>query len=467
MLSDETVKQFLLRWFEKRVDLKRSTRRTYEDHIHRVFIPALGRLKLRDLRTRHIQEMFEEIWRRNEEHAANRDAAELAKVECEAAHRAWKQATKPRPPALRQRWNEARQRLREARRKPRHITGPGVQLKMKNELSAALDYAKDTEKLISENWTYDLVLPKYTAPEPLVWDRRTRRPVEGDGEEARPRHGLDGGADRRLPRRRGTPALPDVPPHGVPRDASRRVLRPAMARDRHETDMTVGTVHISEQLVAASCDVWEDTPKRDSGACTIRLDSQTHQLLLFWRRRQQFERAQWEEKHRNEPKKYGPYVDSGRVFTWEDGRPYHPEYLFEVFHRLVQKLGLPPIRLHDLRHCAATLSLAAGVHMKAIQVLLGHSSFKLTADTYTSVLPQLELEAADAPVALVPRKATQQPGQGGDGTPQGPQPVPASAEATAGSAPAERSSGDAEAAMHPMVSLAEPAAPASEEEPAA
>ncbi|MER7830099.1 hypothetical protein [Streptomyces sp. NPDC095602] len=61
-----------------------------------------------------------------------------------------------------------------------------------------------------------------------------------------------------------------------------------------------------------------------------------------------------------------------------------------------------------MRHCAATLSLAAGVHMKAIQVLLGHSSFKLTADTYTSVLPQLEVEAAGAPVALVPRKATQQ-----------------------------------------------------------
>lgn len=169
VLSDETVEQFLLRWFSKRVDLKRSTRSTYEDHINRVFIPHLGHLKMRDLRTRHLQEMFEQIWRDNEQHAANQDAADLAKIECEAAHRAWKQAAKPRPSELRQRWNEAKEKLRAARRKPRYITGPGVQLKMKNELSAALDYAKNTEKLISQNWTEDLVLPKYTPPKPLVW----------------------------------------------------------------------------------------------------------------------------------------------------------------------------------------------------------------------------------------------------------------------------------------------------------
>jgi integrase len=71
----------------------------------------------------------------------------------------------------------------------------------------------------------------------------------------------------------------------------------------------------------------------------------------------------------------------------------------------MKKLNLPPVRLHDLRHCAATLSLAAGLHMKAIQTLLGHSSYSLTADTYTSVLPQFEEAQAEAPLALVPRKS--------------------------------------------------------------
>ncbi|WP_411140355.1 hypothetical protein [Streptomyces sp. x-80] len=64
----------------------------------------------------------------------------------------------------------------------------------------------------------------------------------------------------------------------------------------------------------------------------------------------------------------------------------------------------PPVH----RHCAATLSLAAGIHMKKIPILLGHSSYALTADTYTSVPPQFEKAEADAPVAPVPRAGKRQ-----------------------------------------------------------
>jgi hypothetical protein len=108
----------------------------------------------------------------------------------------------------------------------------------------------------------------------------------------------------------------------------------------------------------------------------------------------------------------------------------------------VEKLGPPPIRLHDLRHCAATLSLAAGIRMKTIQALLGHSSYKLMADTYTSVLPQLEQEAADAPVAIVPRRS-----QESAESPQGPEAVPQAEPAEVPAVP----DSDAEAPTGPAV----------------
>ncbi|MFB9623214.1 site-specific integrase [Nonomuraea helvata] len=57
------------------------------------------------------------------------------------------------------------------------------------------------------------------------------------------------------------------------------------------------------------------------------------------------------------------------------------------FHKLVLASGLPPVRLHDLRHGAATLALAAGADLRVVQGLLGHASIVITADTYTSVLP--------------------------------------------------------------------------------
>ncbi|WP_373684409.1 tyrosine-type recombinase/integrase [Micromonospora thermarum] len=76
----------------------------------------------------------------------------------------------------------------------------------------------------------------------------------------------------------------------------------------------------------------------------------------------------------------------------------------DYFDRLVRKAGLPPIRLHDLRHGAATIALAAGTEMKVVQDMLGHSSISLTSDTYTSVLPELAREAAEAAARLVPHQ---------------------------------------------------------------
>jgi hypothetical protein len=72
--------------------------------------------------------------------------------------------------------------------------------------------------------------------------------------------------------------------------------------------------------------------------------------------------------------------------------------------------GLPPVRLHDLRHGAATLMLAAGTDLKVVQDTLGHSSIVLTADTYTSVLPDLAHQSAADTAALVRRAGRLVPG---------------------------------------------------------
>ena len=59
----------------------------------------------------------------------------------------------------------------------------------------------------------------------------------------------------------------------------------------------------------------------------------------------------------------------------------------------MKKAGLPHMRFHDLRHSAATLLLSMSVPMKVVQELLGHSSFTITADIYSHVLPSM-LEGA-------------------------------------------------------------------------
>jgi integrase len=96
--------------------------------------------------------------------------------------------------------------------------------------------------------------------------------------------------------------------------------------------------------------------------------------------------------------------EDGVFFVRPDGRAWHPAAVSRRFAKLIADAGLPPIRLHGLRHGAATLALAAGVDLKVIQSMLGHSSLSFTMDTYTSVVPELHHAAAEAVAALVPRR---------------------------------------------------------------
>jgi integrase len=91
----------------------------------------------------------------------------------------------------------------------------------------------------------------------------------------------------------------------------------------------------------------------------------------------------------------------GYLFPGRGGELIRPDSVSHLFRRLNTDSGLPPIRLHDLRHGAACLSLAAGNDLKTVQAMLGHSSIVLTADTYTSVLPSLARQSAEATARLV------------------------------------------------------------------
>ncbi|WP_192808710.1 tyrosine-type recombinase/integrase [Actinomadura montaniterrae] len=160
------------------------------------------------------------------------------------------------------------------------------------------------------------------------------------------------------------------------------------------------------------------------------LDEATVSVLLDWRADQERERSV-----------AGPevWVDSGRVFTREDGARLRPQWISTRFEDLIRKYWLvrhrhsaegwsvdriarrhrvsvravqiaiggeplPPIRFHDLRHGAATLALLGNVNMKVISETLGHARHSFTADTYTSVLPEVSRAAAEAVAAVVPRR---------------------------------------------------------------
>ena len=127
------------------------------------------------------------------------------------------------------------------------------------------------------------------------------------------------------------------------------------------------------------------TPKTKRGVRLVPVDSETVALLCRHREGQQLERSAW-----------GPeWDDEGLVFTREDGSPLRPGYVTRHFEKLAQDAGLPPLRLHDLRHTNASLALQAGVDLKVVSERLGHSQLAVTADLYTHVHRGLGQDAAD------------------------------------------------------------------------
>jgi integrase len=152
--------------------------------------------------------------------------------------------------------------------------------------------------------------------------------------------------------------------------------------------------------VAVNYQVHESDTKTPSGRRSLALDPATLKAVREHRRRQAEERAVIELADPND-----------LVFTWPDGRPLHPDLITDWFQRHAKrvvwqqagrtKVGLPPIRLHDVRHSYATAALAAGIPAKIVSERLGHANVQITLDTYSHVIPGLDEQAAATVARLI------------------------------------------------------------------
>jgi integrase len=135
-------------------------------------------------------------------------------------------------------------------------------------------------------------------------------------------------------------------------------------------------------------------PRAATPTARCRSTPGTVEILKAWRKAQLAERLAW-----------GPaWVDSGRVFTREDGTPLRLGWISTRFVTLATRAELPPIRFHDLRHGTASMLLAAGQPPKVISELLGHATVAFTMDVYTEVAKELADAAAAAIAAYIPRR---------------------------------------------------------------
>lgn len=147
---------------------------------------------------------------------------------------------------------------------------------------------------------------------------------------------------------------------------------------------TTGYISVSESLNKIDGRVIIKEPKSASGKRRVALPPSLALVLRQHREAQEALRASLG----------GTLAESDYVFCHPDGIPMDPSTVSHAFAKMLRRAGLPPMPLHGLRHSHATYLLQAGIHPKVVQERLGHSSIRVTLDTYSHVVGGLQEAAA-------------------------------------------------------------------------
>jgi integrase len=93
----------------------------------------------------------------------------------------------------------------------------------------------------------------------------------------------------------------------------------------------------------------------------------------------------------------GPaFQDQDLVFTRPRGQPLRPEYVLRHLHELISEADLPRIRVHDLRHFAATTMLSSQVPLAMASKTMRHSTLSTTTEVYGHLLRHVAQQAVEA-----------------------------------------------------------------------
>lgn len=152
-----------------------------------------------------------------------------------------------------------------------------------------------------------------------------------------------------------------------------------------DVDLADASLRVAHQLQRIGSEWRFVAPKSAAGRRMVALPLPAVSALQAHRVRQVAERAELG-RH---------YVDRDLVFTRPGGLPIHGTTLSKQFVALLAEAGLPRRRFHDLRHTAVSVMLEQGVSLKAIQGIVGHASYALTADVYGHLAEVTVRDAAD------------------------------------------------------------------------
>ncbi|MEU8076016.1 tyrosine-type recombinase/integrase [Catellatospora citrea] len=350
-----TFAEYLSEWL-KHVPVDPNTLRGYRTHVYRYLIPYLGHVKLGDFKLIHVQQLFTHLDERNETIIEARNSPDKAVRDSVRGVRTLSKATYRR---------------------------------IRATLSTAMTRAVSMQ-LAKENRVMMFKIHGGGRPKARVWTAERVAAWRATG--AIP-----------SPVMVWTPAqtaqfldfVADDPLYALFHIIAMRGLRrgEAVGLRRMDLDLANYRMVIVNQIAQHGWEPVEKAPKTGAGDRVLALDDDSHYYLVVHLSRQNALREL----------RGDAWHDSGMVFTDTQGNAWHPAAVTDRFNALVKAADMPPIRLHDLRHGAASIAHASGSDIKSISSQLGHSGIAITADTYTEVFAEVDRDAANAAAAMIRR----------------------------------------------------------------
>jgi integrase len=382
-----------------------TTNRGYGSHIRYHLKPKIGHLRMDRLTVGHLADMFAKI----------ADESDVIRAENQARREQVERCRwgKPGRPPVRERERLAAERAKLAEMPPfRKANGPSTRQAIRRTLRAALN-AAIAQQMITFNAASHVELDAAARPTGLLWTPERVARWKATGEIPSPvmvwtpqqlGEFLDAAEGHRL-----YSIYHVIGHHGLRRGES-----VGAGWDNAHLDGRPPRLDVLEEIVMDGSEMVETAPKTDQSMAAVMLDRETVEVLRDRRVQQEAERDVWNAAaaaKRERGEDAYDWLDTGKIWTAEDGGWLHPDKVSKEFDRIMNGAGLPPINLRDLRHCAAGLVKAGGGDIHDAKVKLRHSTVVLTADTYTPLFTEYEEALVEASAAAVPRRR-RRPAQG-------------------------------------------------------
>jgi integrase len=376
-----------------KIDVKPSTHAAIREAVDLYWSPALGHLRLIDLRDRHISEAIRAMMQINVPLPDGEKPGDVLKR------------------LLAARADDERRELAPGERRHKKSPKPLSPARIRRVyavLHGALEAARRSGKIAS-NPCDGVVLPRAQKVRPLPWSadreaafrRALARSTAAASRELK--------ADERQrawanPRLRPCPVMVWLPAHtgrfldyldetGERLSALFALTAYCGLRRGEVLGLHWPDVDLDQAVAFVRETGGSDAPKTDAGVRAVPLPVPVVAALRAWRKVQAADQLAWGRD----------WPETGLVFTREDGTPVAAQWTSNRFETLAFRSGNPPVRFHDLRHGAASLAKAAGLDSKFISALLGHSRTSFTDSTYVLLFPEVAAAAIETAAAVVPR----------------------------------------------------------------